>query len=92
LIGTNLDMYFKYITITNPKAKEQGVAHLNDAGEYAEPDKGTYFYALQGDRSQSRRQFVTSRLEYIDSWLNQGNYARGGANRLWGRISANNNV
>lgn len=92
LIGTNLDMYFKYITITNPKAKEQGVAHLNDAGEYAEPDKGTYFYALQGDRSQSRRQFVASRLEYIDSWLNQGNYARGGANRLWGRISANNNV
>ena len=92
LIGTNLDMFFKYITITNPKAKEQGVAHLNDAGEYAEPDSGTYFYALQGDRSQSRRQFVTSRLEYIDSWLGQGNYARGGANRLWGRISANNNV
>ena len=92
LIATNLDMYFKYITITNPQAKAQGVAHLNDAGEYAEPDKGTYFYALQGDRSQSRRQFVTSRLEYIDSWLNQGNYARGGANRLWGRISANNNV
>ena len=92
LIGTNLDMYFKYITITNPKAKEQGVAHLNDAGEYADPDSGTYFYALQGDRSQSRRQFVSSRLEYIDSWLTQGNYARGGANRLWGRISANNNV
>ena len=92
LIGTNLDMYFKYITITNPKAKEQGVAHLNDAGEYADPDSGTYFYALQGDRSQSRRQFVASRLEYIDSWLTQGNYARGGANRLWGRISANNNV
>ena len=31
-------------------------------------------------------------MEYIDSWLGQGNYARGGANRLWGRISANNNV
>ena len=92
LIGTNLDMYFKYITITNPDAKAQGVAHLNDAGEYADPDTGTYFYALQGDRSQSRRQFVASRLEYIDSWLTQGNYARGGANRLWGRISANNNV
>ena len=90
LIATNLDMYFKYITITNAKAKEQGVAHLNDAGEYAEPDTGTYFYALQGDRSQSRRQFLTNRLEYIDSWLTQGNYARGGANRLWGRISANN--
>lgn len=90
LIATNLDMYFKYITITNAKAKEQGVAHLNDAGEYSDPDPGTYFYALQGDRSQSRRQFLTNRLEYIDSWLTQGNYARGGANRLWGRISANN--
>lgn len=90
LIATNLDQYFKYITITNDKAKSQNVAHLNDSGEYAEPDSGTYFYALQGDRSQSRRQFLSSRLEYIDSWLNQGNYARGGANRLWGRISANN--
>lgn len=90
LIATNLDMYFKYITITNTKAKDQGVAHLDDSGNYAEPDSGTYFYALQGDRSQSRRQFLTNRLEYIDSWLTQGNYARGGANRLWGRISANN--
>lgn len=90
LIATNLDMYFKYITITNAKAKDQGVAHLDDSGNYAEPDSGTYFYALQGDRSQSRRQFLTNRLEYIDSWLTQGNYARGGANRLWGRISANN--
>lgn len=89
LIATNLDMYFKYITITNAAAKSQGVAHLNDQGDYAEPDTGTYFYALQGDRSQSRQQFVSSRLEYIDSWLTVGNYARGGANRLWGRISAN---
>lgn len=89
LIATNLDMYFKYITITNAAAKSQGVAHLNDQGDYAEPDSGTYFYALQGDRSQSRQQFVSSRLEYIDSWLTVGNYARGGANRLWGRISAN---
>jgi hypothetical protein len=89
LIATNLDMYFKYITITNPAAKSQGVAHLNDEGNYAEPDTGTYFYALQGDRSQSRQQFVKNRLEYIDSWLTVGNYARGGANRLWGRISAN---
>ena len=90
LIATNLDMYFKYITITNAKAQEQGVAHLNDSGEYAKPDGGTYFYALQGDRSQSRRQFLTNRLEYIDSWLTQGSYSRGGANRFWGRISANN--
>lgn len=93
LLATNLDMYFKYITICNEKAKEEGVAHLGgegSGGAFANPDTGTYFYALQGDRSQSRQQFVGSRLEYVDSWLTQGNYARGGANRLWGRISANN--
>ena len=92
-LATNLDMYFKYITICNAEAKNQGVAHLGGEGSngaYADPDTGTYFYALQGDRSQSRRQFVESRLDYIDSWLVQGNYARAGQNRLWGRISANN--
>ena len=93
LLAKNLDMYFKYITICNEKAKEEGVAHLGGAdsgGAFADPDSGTYFYALQGDRSQSRRQFIDSRLDYIDSWLVQGNYVRGGSNRLWGRISANN--
>jgi hypothetical protein len=89
LIATNLDLYFKYITITNAAAISQGVAKLDRNGKYA-IDPGTYFYALQGDRSQSRRQFVTNRLEYIDSWLTQGNYARAGTNCLWGRISANN--
>jgi hypothetical protein len=63
---------------------------LDDSGNYAKADGGTYFYALQGDRSQSRRQFLTNRIEYIDSWLNQVNYARNGANRIRGRISANN--
>lgn len=89
LIATNLDLFFKYITITNKEAKSQDVAKLDRNGEYA-IDPGTYFYALQGDRSQSRRQFVTNRLEYIDSWLTQGNYARAGTNCVWGRISANN--
>jgi hypothetical protein len=32
---------------------------------------------------------LTSRIEYIDSWLGQGNYQRGGNNRIRGRISAN---
>ena len=93
ILATNLDMYFKYITICNPEAKKEGVAHLGGEGSngaFADPDTGTYFYALQGDRSQSRQQFIESRLDYIDSWLTQGNYARAGANRLWGRISANN--
>lgn len=90
LIATNLDMYWKYITITNGVAPSQGVAYIPGAdGEYG-VDDGTYFYALQGDRSQSRRQFLTNRLEYIDSWLNQGNYGRGGNHRIRGRISANN--
>ena len=91
LIATNLDMYFKYITITNDAAIAQGVGYLQGNDGIMSQDKdGMYFYALQGDRSQSRRQFLTNRIEYIDSWLNQGNYARAGNNRIRGRISANN--
>lgn len=91
LIATNLDMYFKYITITNDAAISQGVGYLQGNDGIMSQDKdGMYFYALQGDRSQSRRQFLTNRIEYIDSWLNQGNYARAGNNRIRGRISANN--
>ena len=90
LIVTNLDMYWKYITITNKQAINQGVAYIAGVdGKYVIDNDCTYFYALQGDRSQSRRQFLTNRIEYIDSWLNQGNYARGGNNRIRGRISAN---
>ena len=92
LIATNLDEYFKYITITNPKAVDAKVAYLNGEGKYVDPnaeDTTGFFYALQGDRSQSRRQFLTNRIDYIDSWLNVGNYARAGNNRIRGRISAN---
>lgn len=89
LIATNLDMYFKYITITNKQAIAQNVGYLDGQGSQTIDTNGTYFYALQGDRSQSRRQFITNRLEYIDSWLGQKNYARGGSNRIRGRISAN---
>ena len=90
MIATNLDEYFKYITITNENAILEGVAYLEGNDGVWSVDDGTYFYALQGDRSQSRRQFLTSRIEYIDSWLGQNNYARGGGNRIRGRISANN--
>lgn len=93
LIATNLDMYWKYITITNDAAISQGVAYIPGAdGKYGIDEQGMYFYALQGDRSQSRRQFLTNRLEYIDSWLGQKNYARGGNNRIRGRVSANSAV
>lgn len=90
LVADNLDMYYKYITITNPKAVANGVGYLEGVnGEMVYDTKDTYFYALQGDRRQSRRQFLINRLEYIDSWLNQGNYARGGKNLIYGRIASN---
>ena len=91
LIAKNLDMWWKYITITNGLGVNDGTTGwLGRNGAYEVDNNGTYFYALQGDRSQSRRQFLTSRLEYIDSWLNQGNYKRGGSNNIRGRVAANN--
>ena len=93
LIAINLDEYYKYITITNSASYTNGITgHISSDqnGDYTYDAKGTYFYALQGDRSLSRRQFLTNRFEYIDSWLNQGNYQRGGANRIRGRVAANN--
>lgn len=93
LIATNLDMWWKYITITNNKGISTGITGwLNRNGTYEVDTNGTYFYALQGDRSQSRQQFLTNRIEYIDSWLNQGNYQRGGSNNIRGRVAANNPV
>ena len=92
MIATNLDEWYKYLTITNPRGKSTGeTGYMNDEGIYIDDSgKNTYFYALQGDRSQSRQQFLSNRIEYIDSWLNEGNYQRGGANRIRGRIAANN--
>lgn len=95
IVAKNLDEYYKYITITNGSnatALANGlIGHLdsNTSGDQV-VDDGQYFYMLQGDRQLSRRQFLTNRLEYIDSWLNQGDYQRGGGNRIRGRVSANN--
>lgn len=95
ITAQNLDEYYKYITITNgsnEQALQNGlIGHLSsdDQGNFA-VDGGTYFYMLQGNRSLARRQFLTNRIEYIDSWLNQGNYQRGGFNRIRGRVAANN--
>lgn len=95
IVAKNLDEYYKYITITNgsnQQALDNGlIGHLdsNTSGDQV-VDDGQYFYMLQGDRQLSRRQFLTNRLEYIDSWLNQGDYQRGGGNRIRGRVSANN--
>lgn len=93
LVAVNLDEYYKYITITNPAGVHDGsTGHIasDTSGTYTYDKNGTYFYALQGDRSLSGYQFLTNRLEYIDSWLNQGNYQRGGANRIRSRMAANN--
>ena len=93
LVAVNLDEYYKYITITNDASYLDGTTgHISSdtAGVYTVDTNGTYFYALQGNRSLSRQQFLSNRLEYIDSWLNEGNYQRGGANRIRGRVAANN--
>lgn len=97
LVAINLDEYYKYLTIYNPKGVitdsstnwKSSTGRINDQGQYVQ-ETTDYLYALQGDRSLSRIQFMTNRIEYIDSWLNVGNYARGGYNRLWGRVQANN--
>lgn len=93
LVAVNLDEYYKYITITNDASYLDGTTgHISSdtTGVYTVDTNGTYFYALQGNRSLSRQQFLSNRLEYIDSWLNEGNYQRGGANRIRGRVAANN--
>lgn len=82
-IVKNLDEYYKYISITNNTIGYQG-----REGELLVDDGGTYFYALQGDRSLSRQQFLSNRINFIDSWLNHGEYARGGS-AIFGRIGAN---
>lgn len=101
LIATNLDEFYKYITITNKKGLDSSntsSSRVNlsgyqsssaESGKYTYDATGKYFYALQGDRSLSRQQFLTNRFEYIDSWLNQGDYQRSGSNCAWGRIRAN---
>ena len=96
LIVTNLDAWYKYITITNIAGSSNSslldkgiVGYMGRDGKYLLDSNGTYFYALQGDRKQSRRSFLTKRLDFIDSWLGVGDYARSGNNCIWGRVSAN---
>lgn len=96
LLATNLDEWYKYITITNPVGNTDKdllasgvVGYLNRGGEYVIDGNGTYFYALQGDRAQSRQAFLTKRIDYIDSWLGVDDYERSGSNCIWGRVSAN---
>ena len=95
LSAINLDEYFKYIAITTKAGggyqnRDGGISYDNsDIQNGNGSPTGAYFYALQGDRSLSRQQFLANRINYLDSWLTVGNYARGGQNAFWGRISAN---
>lgn len=96
LIALNLDEYYKFLTIynsagTNPNNKDLygQTGRIDGSGKFV-VESTDYLYALQGDRSLSRRQFLQNRITYMDSWLNVGNFARGGAQRLWGRVQANN--
>lgn len=89
LLAMNLDEHYKYIAITNPKV---GYLGSGTTPELLKDTSDTYFYALQGDRSMSREQFLTNRFNYIDSWLSVGNYKRGGQNRIRSRVSANSST
>lgn len=89
LLALNLDEHYKYISITNPKV---GYLGSGTTPELLKDTSDTYFYALQGDRSMSREQFLTNRFNYIDSWLAVGNYKRGGQNRIRSRVSANSST
>ena len=86
LIALNMDEFYKYISICNPKIQYQGKEN-NGA---LLTDTGTFFYALQGDRSLSRQQFLARRINFIDSWLSEGDYSRSAGSSIRGRIAANN--
>lgn len=88
LIAINLDEYYKYITITNDRTSAGG-GFTGQGGE-TKVDTGSYFYALQGDRSLSRQQFLTNRLNFIDSWLASGDFQRAeGGDFIKCRLEAN---
>lgn len=78
LIAINLDEYYKYITITNNNTSAGG--GYSGQGGATVVDNGSYFYALQGDRSLSRQQFLTDRINFIDSWLYTGAFQRAEGN------------
>lgn len=80
LIAINLDEYYKYITITNDRIAAGG--GYSGQGGATVVDNGGYFYALQGDRSLSRQQFLTDRINFIDSWLYTGAFQRAEGNDI----------
>lgn len=87
LVAINMDEYYKYIFImdTNAGGGYQGTSQ----GETLYDTEGSFLYALQGDRSLSRQQFLKRRLHFIDSWLTKGTYVEGGGSTFKLRVSAN---
>ena len=90
IIALDLDEEYKYIIPTNSAAKDTIFGRITNSGQY-EIEGDQYFYALQGDRNLYRSQFLTNRLNYIDSWLTVDEYSGdSGSNNIISRISANN--
>ena len=85
LIAINLDEYYKYISIMNSK----GPGYQGTDGTPKYDNEGAFLYALQGDRSLSRQQFLSRRINFVDSWLTKGNYAEGTGATIKFRTSAN---
>lgn len=87
LVAINMDEFYKYIFIMMnvPGGGYQGT----EAGQTKYDTSGSFLYALQGDRSLSRQQFLKRRINFIDSWLTRGNYAEGTGVTIKFRTSAN---
>lgn len=85
LIAINFDEYYKYISIMNTK----GPGYQGTEGKPKWDTDGSFLYALQGDRGLSRQQFLTRRINFVDSWLTQGNYVEGTGTTIKFRTSAN---
>jgi len=87
LVAINMDEFYKYIFImlNTTGGGYQGT----EAGQTKYDTAGSFLYALQGDRSLSRQQFLRRRINFIDSWLTRGNYAEGTGVTIKFRTSAN---
>ena len=87
LVAINMDEFYKYIFIMYqvPGGGYQGTGQ----GDIKYDTAGSFLYALQGDRSLSRQQFLRRRINFVDSWLTRGSYVEGAGTMIKFRTSAN---